>query len=323
MLTRKIWINTDIPALGLGCWAIGGPFTSDSIPVGWGAVDDRQSIRAIHLAVERGIRFFDTAQTYGCGHSETVLGRALADRPDVLIGTKVGYGIDRSERRMTGVELSPALVETGLEASLYRLRRDRIDIVHLHIGEAALDRAEAVFDRLDRWIDSGRLGAWGWSTDDPNRAAALPDRPHFRAVQLASNVFDPNLLTLNATEAQGRLAIIRSPLAMGLLGGRYDTNSRFASDDIRAQSLGWLHWFQGGEIAPAYLSRLAAVQDLLRVGGRSLAQGAIGWLWAKSSATLPIPGFRTEAQVADLAGALSHGPLPAETMAEIEKAMER
>lgn len=323
MLTRKIWTNAEIPALGLGCWAIGGPFTSDGVPAGWGAVDDRQSIRAIHLAVERGIRFFDTAQTYGCGHSETVLGRALADRPDVLIGTKVGYGIDRSERRMTGVELSPALVEIGLEASLYRLRRDRIDIVHLHIGEAALDDAEAVFDRLDRWIDSGRLGAWGWSTDDPTRASSLPDRPNFRAVQLASNVFDPNLMTLNATEASSRIAVIRSPLAMGLLGGRYDANSRFATDDIRAQSFGWLRWFKSGRIAPEYQPRLAAVQDLLGTGGRTIAQGAIAWLWAKSVATLPIPGFRTEAQVADLAEALTHGPLTAQTMAEIEIAMER
>jgi aryl-alcohol dehydrogenase-like predicted oxidoreductase len=323
MIERTLLPNVAIPALGLGCWAIGGPFTSGGVPAGWGAVDDAESIRAIHLGVERGVRFFDTAQTYGCGHSETVLGRALANRPDVRIGTKVGYGIDRSERRMTGVDLAPASVEIGLEASLYRLRRDRIDIVHLHIGDAAIGDAEAVFDRLDRWVEAGRLGAWGWSTDDPARAASLPDRANFRLVQMASNVFDPNLPTLKATAAAGRLAVIRSPLAMGLLGGRYSPDSRMAADDIRAQAFPWLRWFQGGQIAPAYRPRLAAVQDLLRVGGRSLAQGAVGWLWAKSPVTLPIPGFRTEAQVADLTGALEKGPLPRETMDQIEAAMGR
>lgn len=323
MLTRHLWTDTDIPALGLGCWAIGGPFFMEGVPVGWGEVDDRRSVRAIHAGVAAGIRFFDTAQAYGAGHSEEVLGQALKDRPDVLIGTKIGHVIDRQSRRMTAVSLDPAQVEISLEASLYRLRRERIDMVHLHIGDAEMEAAAAVFDRLDLWVAAGKLGAWGWSTDDPVRAAAFPERAQYRMVQLAANVFDPNVAGLEAVRAVGRLAVIRSPLAMGLLGGRYSAETRFATDDIRAQSFPWLTWFRDGRIAPEAQAKLDALQDLLRVGGRTLAQGALGWLWAKSPVCLPIPGFKTEEQVADLAGALDKGPLPDEVMAEIERTLGR
>jgi aryl-alcohol dehydrogenase-like predicted oxidoreductase len=291
--------------------------------VGWGEVDDSQSIRAIHAGVEAGVRFFDTAQAYGTGHSEEVLGRALHDRPDVLIGTKIGHVIDRQTRSMTSTSLDPASIEITLEASLHRLRRDRIDMVHLHIGDAGFPETEAIFDRLDRWIAAGKLGAYGWSTDDPTRAAAFPGRAHYAAVQLAANVFDPGAAALAATQSAGRFAFIRSPLAMGLLGGRYDATTRFDAQDIRAQSFPWLAWFREGRIAPETQIRLDAVRALLKSGGRSLAQGAIGWLWARSEATLPIPGFKTVAQVQDLAGALEKGPLPEAVMAEIEAALGR
>ncbi len=323
MLTRSLWHGTSVPALGLGAWPIGGHFTFEGMAGGYGDVDESQAIRAIQAAVDAGIRFFDTAQIYGAGHSEILLGRALRGRNDVRIATKVGHRMDRQRRDVTGVTLDPAEIEISLEASLHRLGRDRIDLVHLHVGDAPFEAAERIFDRLDLWVAQGRLGAWGWSTDDPARAAFLPGRPNFRCVQLGSNVFDPNLAGLDVVRDAGRIAVIRSPLARGLLGGRHSAATRFDPQDIRAQSFPWLTWFQDGRIAPAALAKLEAVQELLRVGGRSLTQGAIGWLWAKCPVSLPIPGFKSAAQVIDLAGALDRGPLPADVMDEIEAALGR
>ncbi|MEO8245072.1 MAG: aldo/keto reductase [bacterium] len=323
MLTRKIWTDTAIPALGLGSWAIGGPFFLEGKPAGWGEVDDATSIRAIHAGVEAGVRFFDTAQAYGTGRSEEVLGRALQARPDVLIGTKIGHVIDRQSRAMTGVTLDPALIEVSLEASLWRLRRDRIDMVHLHIGDADLTATEAIFDRLDLWVQAGKLGAYGWSTDDISRAGAFPGRPNYAAVQLAANVFEPNEAGIAVVEDTGRLAVIRSPLAMGVLGGRYDATTKFDPNDIRAQDFGWLNLFKDGAIAVDVQTKLDAVRELLTSGERSLAQGALGWLWARSAATLPIPGFKTVEQVQDLAGALDKGPLPTAVMLQIAALLGR
>jgi aryl-alcohol dehydrogenase-like predicted oxidoreductase len=106
MITRKFWDGAKRPALGLGCWAIGGPWTAGGMPAGWGVVDDAESVRAIHLAVEAGIRFFDTAQAYGAGHSEAVLGQALQGRDDVLIATKVGLVIDPARSEVTGQDIT-------------------------------------------------------------------------------------------------------------------------------------------------------------------------------------------------------------------------
>src|ERR687896_1788349 len=116
-------------ALGLGCWAIGGPWTFNGDPAGWGEVDDNESIRAIRRALELGVTFFDTADVYGTGHSERVLGRALAGRrDDVVIATKFGNTYDASARVLTGADVSPAYIGWVCRASLDRLGTDRIDL---------------------------------------------------------------------------------------------------------------------------------------------------------------------------------------------------
>jgi aryl-alcohol dehydrogenase-like predicted oxidoreductase len=99
--------NLEVSALGLGCWAMGGPWSYDNEPAGWGGVDDSESIRAIHCALEAGINFFDTAANYGCGHSEQILGRAVAGRRDkVILATKFGYVIDEATRTQAQIALA-------------------------------------------------------------------------------------------------------------------------------------------------------------------------------------------------------------------------
>jgi aryl-alcohol dehydrogenase-like predicted oxidoreductase len=322
MITRKL-NGHEIPALGLGGWAIGGPFFGGDMPAGWGEVDDAVSTRAIACAVDHGIRFFDTAQAYGTGHSEKVLGTALRNHPEVMIGTKIGYAIDPVTRKLTGEMTSPADIATSIEDSLRRLQRDTIDHVHLHLNELTIDAARPVFELLATLRTQGKIRSFGWSTDFPDRAAAFADQDGFVSIQHAMNVFFRADRLMPVIETKGLLSINRSPLAMGLLGGRYDRNTRFGPDEIRGQTADWMAYFSDGRIKPDYADRLAGIRDSLQVGGRSLAQGALCWLWARSARTLPIPGFRTEQQVKDLAGALAFGPLPAQQMADIEKILAR
>lgn len=311
------------PSLGLGCWAIGGPFSADGAPVGWGEVDDAVSTRAIHLAVARGITVFDTAQAYGTGHSETVLGAALRSHPDAAIVTKFGLGIDPATKSITGVISDPAAIAASIAASCKRLQRDHIDLVLLHVNDMAIDTAAPIFDHLETLCETGQIGGYGWSTDYPDRTNAFADRPNFVAVEHAMNVFFAATHMVPAVQDTGLIGLIRSPLAMGILGGKYDSTAQFGNDDVRSRDHDWMGYFKDGKIAPDFLTRLNAVRDILTSQNRSLAQGALAWLWARSDRALPIPGFRTPDQVADLCGALDHGPLTPDQMAEIETLMNR
>ena len=323
MLTREIWDKQSIPALGLGCWAIGGVCNAGDTPVGWGPIDDTESIRAIHCAVDLGIRFFDTAQAYGAGHSEEILGQALAKHPEVLIGTKVGVAIDPARKQMVGPDFSRDALIAAIDASLKRLQRDRIDLVHLHLNSLPIDDAAGVFDTLDILRAAGKINVVGWSTDYPDRAAAFAGRDGFVSIQHAMNVFFRADALVPVIERHGLLSINRSPLAMGVLSGKYGKNSHIGTGDVRSISAQWLDYFKDGHVAPAYVERLDTVRDLLQSDGRTLVQGALAWLWARTPNSLPIPGFRTESQVRELAGALEKGPLSAFVMNEIEHAIKR
>lgn len=323
MITRTLWDDSEIPALGLGCWAIGGPFFAGETPLGWGDVDDAQSLSAIHRAVDLGIRFFDTAQVYGAGHSETILGKSLASRLDVKIGTKIGIAFDADTRQVMGEVTSADAINASIEASLRRLKREKIDIVHLHLNALPIADAERIFACLEELRNSGKVGAFGWSTDFPERAAAFAIRPGFVSIQHAMNVFFRASDLISVIEANNLLSINRSPLAMGLLSGKYDAVSTLPANDIRGQSLDWMAYFKDGKVSDVYARQLDAVRQLLCSNGRTLVQGAIAWLWARSPNTLPIPGFRTVSQVEDLVGALEYGALSENIMAEIEAVILR
>src|ERR687886_1663588 len=159
MFQREIGARTGVKVsgLGLGCWAIGGPYTSNGRPAGWGEVDDDESIRAIRRALELGVTLFDTADAYGCGHSERVLGRALAGRrDDAVIVTKVGNLFDEQTRTAGGSDLSPAYIRRACDASLRRLGTDRIDVYLIHDGIAGPEEVPAVVDVLEELVAAGK-----------------------------------------------------------------------------------------------------------------------------------------------------------------------
>jgi aryl-alcohol dehydrogenase-like predicted oxidoreductase len=306
--------------MGLGCWAIGGPFGREGVASGWGDVDDEQSVAAIRRGLELGVTLFDTADVYGTGHSETILGRALGrDREGVAIATKFGNTFAEGTGRILGADVSPTYIRRACEASLRRLGTDRIDLYQCHIGDLDPAVAEEVADTLERLRADGLIRAYGWSLDDPTRAARWAGRDGFAAVQHHLNVLEdaPDMLAL--CERAGLASINRGPLAMGLLSGKFSAESRLTTDDVRGSGAEWLTVFdRDGRPRRDFLDRLAAIRESLTADGRTLVQGALGWIWARSELTIPIPGFKTVAQVEENAGALAHGPLPAERMREIE-----
>ncbi|MBO0868113.1 MAG: aldo/keto reductase [Micromonosporaceae bacterium] len=314
-----------VSALGMGCWAIGGPFYAGSQPLGWGEVDDEESVRAIRRALELGVTFFDTADVYGAGHSERVLARGLSGRRDeVVIATKFGNLFDEASRQNIGVDSTPEHLRRAVRASLSRLDTDRIDLYQLHINDLPTAQALDLVPVLEELVTEGLIRAYGWSTDFPERASAFAGAGgHATAIQHDFSVLHDSPGVLGVCEQLDLASINRGPLAMGLLTGKYTVDSRLGADDVRGIAPDWMDFYRDGRPAPEWLDRVAAVREILRSGGRTLAQGALGWLWARSRRTVPIPGIRTVAQLEENAGAIAHGPLPADQLAEVERLLGR
>jgi len=300
-----------------------GRQNAEGQPLGWGRVDDDESVRAIHRALDLGVTFFDTADTYGAGHSERVLGRALGTRRDeVVIATKWGNVFDEETRTLTGRDDSSEHVRPALTASLARLGTDHVDLYQLHLSDAAPERAAQLRDVCEELVKEGLIRAYAWSTDDPARAAVFAEGEHCAAVQHAANVLQdaPEMFAL--VEELGLASINRSPLAMGLLAGK--RQGPRDTGDIRSKPPAWLQGFgDGSDADPEWLARIDAVTEILTSNGRTLAQGALAWLWARSPRTIPIPGFRSVAQAEQNAGAIQKGPLTADQLTEINRIIQR
>ncbi|WP_329429835.1 aldo/keto reductase [Streptosporangium sp. NBC_01495] len=312
-------------ALGMGCWAIGGPWKGGDAQFGWGAVDDDESIRTVHRALDLGVTFFDTASNYGAGHSESVLGRALAGRRDeVVVASKWGWTFDERTREAGGSDSSAAYLRECLEGSLRRLGTDHIDLYQLHINELPVTEALDLIDTLEDLVADGRIRAYGWSTDNAEHARAFAIAgPHCTAVQHDISVLRDAADVIAVCEATGQASVNRGPLAMGLLSGKYHDGRTVGRDDVRSQGFDWQIYFrEDGAAVPEWLPRIEAARELLTSGGRTLAQGALAWLWARSETTIPIPGCRTVAQVEENAGALQHGPLGRDEFAQLEEVLK-
>lgn len=315
----------EVSPMGLGCWAIGGPFWAGETPQGWGEVDDEESIRAIHAGIDLGVTLFDTANVYGAGHSERVLARAFAGRrSQVVIATKFNAVFNETTRQVTGSDTSPAGIRAACEDSLHRLNTDYIDLYQFHDNGYPPEKAEPVRETLEGLVKEGKIRAYGWSTDFPERLEVFAQGPKCAAVQLQLNVLDDNPAILALCDKYDLAALNRGPLAMGLLTGKYTTETKPSADDVRGvKSPEWMKYFKNGKPNPEWLNKRDAVRAILASNGRSVAQGALAWLWARSPKTLPIPGFRTVAQVKENAGAMQFDPLTMEQMREIDKLLER
>ncbi|MGN9808808.1 aldo/keto reductase [Micromonospora sp. BQ11] len=312
----------EVSALGMGCWAIGGPLWEGDQPLGWGEVDDDESVRTIHRALDLGVTLFDTSSNYGAGHSERVLGRALAGRRDrVVIATKFGYPTDEATRQATGTDASPEYARRSLEGSLRRLGTDHVDLYQLHVNALPAAQALDLVDTLEDLVIEGAIRAYGWSTDDPESARAFAAAgPHCAAIQHDQSVLKDNAAMFAVCEEFDLASLNRGPLAMGLLTDRYQAApAAKGRDDVRGVAPEWLSWFTDGVPNAEWAERVARVREVLTADGRTLAQGALGWLLARSPRTVPIPGCRTVVQAEENFGTLAYGPLPEAAFAEVER----
>jgi aryl-alcohol dehydrogenase-like predicted oxidoreductase len=303
-----------VSAVGLGTARIGG--------LGW-QVDDRivpddsvqidAAIRAIHRALDLGIDFIDTADVYGCGHSERIVGRALAGRRhQVVISTKFGETFDEQTCQPTEEELTPAYIRRACEASLRRLNTDYIDLYLFHIRDYELERAGEVRQTLEMLAEEGKIRSYGWSTDDVERARFFAQGSHCTAVEHRLNIIMDAPAMLALCDELDLASINRIPLAMGMLSGRWTRNTQLPEDDRRGK-------FFEVEVFLQDLEKLQAIRQVLTRDGRSYVQGALGWIWARSPRTIPVPGFRTIEHVEEDALAMRFGPLDEEQMAEVQR----
>jgi len=160
--------NIEVSAVGMGCWAIGGVWNFTGNPAGWSVVDDSESIRAIHTALDLGVNFFDTAANYGCGHSERILGQALkGQRDQVVIATKFGHKVDAANKEVSFYgeteEESDVVshMRADLETSLKNLGTDYIDLYQLHVWGLSIERALLVRDQLEVFVKEGKIRTYG------------------------------------------------------------------------------------------------------------------------------------------------------------------
>src|SRR5690348_3414798 len=165
MFTRRLGRSgVEVGALGLGCWAIGGPMLREGRPIGWGRVDDAESIRAIRRALDLGVTLFDTADVYGCGHSERVLGEALRGRrSEAIVATKFGAVFDEETRQMSGFNTDAPYIRRACEASLRRLGTDYIDVYQFHLGEVR-DESGGIRNTLEALVKDGKIRWYGRSS---------------------------------------------------------------------------------------------------------------------------------------------------------------
>jgi aryl-alcohol dehydrogenase-like predicted oxidoreductase len=328
MLTRTLGkSNLEVSALGMGCWAIGGPWTwaqpgRDPYPAGWGNTDDGESIRAIHAALDMGVNFFDTAANYGAGHSEVILGQALKGKRDkVVIATKFGHIINEKEKTVYGDAAQIIKnVRTDVDNSLRRLQTDFIDIYQLHEGGYDPKLALELQSVLEELVSIGKIRWYGWSTDIVDSArefASAASGEHCTSIQFRLNAIYDNPEMRKVCADFDLAGINKDPLNKGILTGKFTSASTFPENDIRSRQD-----FSDPEIVKR-LKTVDEIRDILTSNGRTMAQGALAYIWALDERMVPIPGFKFAQQVTENAGAMQFGPLTQSQVEEIQTIVEK
>lgn len=240
MMERRRFGATDLEVslIGFGAWAIGGPAHAGPVPIGWGAVDDATSVAALRRAIDLGVTLVDTADVYGIGHSEELVGRVVANRPDVVVATKVG---NRALADGMAFDYSVPYIRSACEASLRRLRRDAIDFYQLHTARVThLEQGDCVA-AMEQLRQEGKIRYWGLSLATFNpvpEAEFLLQRRVGHGVQVVLNVLNQRAVPLLARLAAGGYGVLaRMPLQFGLLTGRIGVATRFGADDHRSSRL--------------------------------------------------------------------------------------
>ena len=296
-----------VSTVSFGAWAIGGS---------WGPSDDATSMAALHRAVDRGVNFFDTADVYGDGRSERLLGRLRKERTEsLLIATKAG-------RRLTP-HVAEGYTESNLSAfvdrSLRMLETDALDLVQLHCPPTDVYYRPEVFESMDRLVAAGKVRHYGVSVERVEEALKAMDYPGVASVQIIYNLFRQRPSNLIFAEAARRNVgiLARLPLSSGMLTGKFTGASTFEAEDHRHFNRQGEQFDRGETFSGLdYEVGLEAVDRLrpLVPAGQTLAQFALRWILMAPEVTCVIPGARTIAQVDDNTAAADLPSLSAESM---------
>lgn len=281
-----------VSEIGFGAWAIGGAARVGSTPIGWGETDDAVSTAAIHAALDAGITFFDTADFYGLGHSEELLGRVLRGRKDAVIATKVGH---RNIDETIVLDYSKGYILQACEASLRRLKRDSLDYYQLHSARLNHLQAGECVEAMESLKQQGKIRYWGLSlnTFHPQpEADYLMERNLGDGFQLVFNIINQRAMeTMARAAAKGYGIIARMPLQFGLLTGKFSSSAQFAETDHRSFRF-------SREILEKSLTLLQEnVWPLAELEGSSKTSLALRYILSFSEVSTAIPGIRTPAQV--------------------------
>ena len=306
----------EVSAIGFGAWAIGGF---------WGAVDDEESMRALHAAVDEGVNFVDTADVYGDGRSERLIARLRRERPGerIWVATKAG----RRLPEQTCEGYSRENLEAWIDRSLHNLQTDAIDLLQLHCPPPALYHQAEVFEHLEGFVRAGKLRYYGVSVETVAEALDALQHPGVQSIQIIFNMFrlKPAERLFPEAQARGVGILARVPLASGMLTGKLARGSVFAADDHRSFNRDGQMFDKGETFSGVpYDAGLAAVERLrsLVPAGATLAQLALRWILMFDAVTSTIPGARNETQARNNARASDLPALDTETMARVLEVFE-
>lgn len=300
-----------VSVIGLGTWQLGAD---------WGDVREDDALAVLRAAYDLGVRFFDTADVYGDGRSERLIGTFLRDLgdDDVVVATKAG-------RRMPQVPENYTLehLRAWTDRSRENLGVERLDLLQLHCPPSAVYESDAVFDALDVLVDEGRVDSYGVSVETRAEALAAIARPNVASVQLILNMLRlaPLEAVLPAAADANVGVIVRVPLASGLLSGKYDEHTTFAEDDHRTYNREGKAFDIGETFAGVpFETGLEAVRRLapLVPEGVAMAQFALRWIIDQPGVSTVIPGARNVEQARSNAAAAALPPLTARELAGVE-----
>jgi aryl-alcohol dehydrogenase-like predicted oxidoreductase len=298
-----------VSVVGLGTWQLGAD---------WGAVSETDALEVLAASVAAGVTLFDTADVYGDGRSEQLIGRFLREQPDsgVFVATKMG-------RRLAQVPENYVLANFRAwnDRSRRNLGVDRLDLVQLHCPPTSVITGDEVYDALDTMVAEGRIASYGVSVETVAEGLAALGRPHVASVQIILNAFRQKPLEefLPAARAAGVGVLARVPLASGLLSGRYDENTVFDPSDHRSfnrhgEAFDVGETFSGVDFATG----VAAAREFAALSDHP-ARLALRWVIDQPGVTTVIPGARNRAQAVANARAAASPPLDEATLTAVRE----
>ena len=304
-----------VSAIGFGAWAIGGS---------WGDVDDATSLRALHAAADAGVTLIDTADVYGDGRSERLIGRFLRERKgeSFFVATKMGRSVALDMALYT-----PEAFRGWVDQSRANLGVDRLDLVQLHCLHRDIYYSPEHFAALDELVSGGAIANYGVSVEKVEEAIKAIEFPGVASVQIIYNIVRQRPADRFLAEAARRDVgvLARVPLASGLLTGKLTRETVFDESDHRqfnrhGESFDVGETFSGVD----YEVGLAVVEELrsLVPADATMAQMALRWILMNQAVTAAIPGARTPEQARSNAAAADLAPLSAATMAQITRLYE-